>query len=85
MPFQKRKINIDNKKSLSVCFLFFLLPHCCVGGKITGAVIRQAHVKLSQLWLRSLLTISTWGTKEESKTKTAIWERTGPRELAKLI
>ena len=74
----KREINIDNKKAVPFCFVFFFFFHLCGGGRISGAgdsfdkpprLSTQAHVKLSQLWLRSLHTITTRGTKGNSKKK----------------
>lgn len=70
--FPKGEINIDNKKAGPFCFVCFSFFHLCGGGRISGAgdsfdkpprLSTQAHVKPSQLWLRSLHTIATRGTK----------------------
>lgn len=76
MPFQKERLILIIRRlvlfvlfvSLSLSFFF----HLCGGGRISVAgnsfdkpprLSTQAHVKLSQLWLRSLHTITTRGTK----------------------
>lgn len=70
--FQKREINIDNMKA--ILFVFSL----CSGGRIGSAgdsfdrpprLSTRAHVKSSQLWLRSRHTITNRGTKGNSKRK----------------
>lgn len=71
-PFQKREINIDNMKAI-----LFVFP-LCSGGRIGSAgdsfdrpprLSTRAHVKSSQLWLRSRHTITNRGTKGNSKRK----------------
>lgn len=56
--------------------MFYFVFHLCGGGRISGAcdsfdrpphLCAQAHVKWSQLWLRSRHTITASGTKGNSE------------------
>lgn len=71
------------------CFILFIF-HLCGGGRISGTgdsfdkpprLSTQAHVKPSQLWLRSLHTTTTRGTKGNSKKK----KKTGKKSVCKLV
>lgn len=76
-PFQKERLILIIRR-LFLFVLFCFVFHLCGGGRINGAgdsfdrpprLSTQVHVKLSQLWLRSRHTITTRGTKGNSKKK----------------
>lgn len=72
--FQKERLILIIRRPFP--FLFYFAFHLCGGGRISGAcdsfdrpphLSSQAHVKLSQLWLRSAHTITARGTKGNSE------------------
>lgn len=72
--FQKERLILIIRRPFP--FLFYFVFHLCGGGRISGAcdsfdrpphLCAQAHVKWSQLWLRSRHTITASGTKGNSE------------------